>query len=108
MNSVNELDSILEALANSHRRSIIEELSLSPATVKQLADRQGLSLPGIHKHIKILETSGLIIRKKSGRTNFVALNSKKLRLVQVWINQYQTGWGSTQATLQNYISRMRE
>jgi predicted nuclease of restriction endonuclease-like RecB superfamily len=49
-----------------------------------------------------------VIRKKNGRTNFIALNPKKLRLAQAWINQYKTGWGSAEATLENYISRMRQ
>jgi DNA-binding transcriptional ArsR family regulator len=103
-----QLDSALEALANQKRRGILHDLSLSPATVKQLADRHSLSLPAIHKHILILESAELIIRKKSGRTNFIALNQKTLRLVQAWINQYKASWGSPSATLENYISRMRE
>jgi DNA-binding transcriptional ArsR family regulator len=103
-----ELDSILEAIANSRRRAIIHDLSLSPSTVKQLAGRHSLSLPAIHKHMDVLESSGLVIRKKNGRTNFIALNPKKLRLAQAWINQYKTGWGSAEATLENYISRMRQ
>ena len=103
-----QLDIILEALANSKRRGIIHDLSLSPSTVKQLAQKHSLSLPAIHKHINILESAELIVRKKSGRTNFIALNPKTLRLAQAWINQYKAGWGSPAATLENYISRMRE
>ena|SRR6185503_618126 len=103
-----ELDIVLEALANQKRRGIIHDLSLSPSTVKHLATKHGLSLPAIHKHIGLLESAGLIVRKKSGRTNFIALNPKSLRLAQAWINQYKAGWGSPAATLENYISSMRE
>jgi DNA-binding transcriptional ArsR family regulator len=103
-----ELDIVLEALANQKRRGIIHDLSLSPSTVKQLGARHGLSLPAIHKHMNLLESAGLIVRKKSGRTNFIALNPKTLRLAQAWINQYKAGWGSPAATLENYISSMRE
>ncbi|HEY4964686.1 MAG TPA: winged helix-turn-helix domain-containing protein [Candidatus Saccharimonadales bacterium] len=102
------LDSILDSLANQKRRGIIHELSLQPATVGQLARHQELSLPAIHKHIRILEDAKLITRKKAGRTNFVALNSGTLGLVQNWISQYQTGWNSDNSTLENYISRMQE
>jgi DNA-binding transcriptional ArsR family regulator len=103
-----QLDSALEALANVKRRGIIHDLSLQPATVGKLASSHNLSLPAIHKHIRILENAQLIVRKKVGRTNFVALNSKTLGLVQQWITQYQPAWGSTDATLENYISRMKE
>lgn len=103
-----ELDKIFEAIANAKRRAIIYDLSLSPATVKMMADKYNLTLPAIHKHMAVLETSGIVIKKKFGRTNFVALNPKKLRPAQAWINQYKTGWGSAQASLENYIAGMRE
>jgi DNA-binding transcriptional ArsR family regulator len=103
-----QLDNILDALANQKRRGIIHDLSLQPATVGQLARNHELSLPAIHKHIRVLEGAKLIVSKKSGRTNFVALDSSTLGLVQNWIKQYQTAWGSPHATLSNYISRMNE
>ena len=63
---------------------------------------QGLSLPAIHKHIKILENADMIIRKKIGRTNFLALNRESLRGLQDWLMQYHTYWGSNEETLENY------
>jgi len=103
-----QLDIILDALANQIRRGIIHELSLHPATVGQLARQYDISLPAIHRHIRILEQAGLIVRKKVGRTNFVALNHKTLNLAQKWLMQYRTEWGSAAASLENYISRMQE
>jgi DNA-binding transcriptional ArsR family regulator len=103
-----QLESVLGALAHSKRRGIIHDLSLQPATVGQLATAHGLSLPAIHKHIRTLEEAGLIVRKKVGRTNFVALKSRSLELAQAWIMQYRTSWGSDEATLHNYIARMQE
>ena len=103
-----QLDSVLDALANQKRRGIIHDLSLQPATVGQLARHHELSLPAIHKHIRALENAHLIIRKKAGRTNFVALDSATLSLAQNWITQYHVAWGNAQASLDNYISRMQE
>jgi DNA-binding transcriptional ArsR family regulator len=103
-----QLDSVLQALANQKRRAIIHDLSLHPDTIGRLSARHDLSLPAIHKHIRLLEQANLIIRKKSGRTNFVALNAQTLGLAQSWIMQYNTNWGSVEATLENYISGLRE
>lgn len=103
-----QLDTVLAALANPKRRAIIHELSLQPATIGQLARHHGLSLPAIHKHIRTLEEAELIIRRKAGRTNFVALNAGALDTAQNWISQYHTTWGNAQASLENYISRMQE
>ena len=107
-NNSSQLDIVLEALANQKRRAIIHDLSLHPDTIGQLARHHKLSLPAIHKHIRSLEEAKLIIRKKAGRTNFVALNQNTLSIVRDWILQYQTGWGNSKASLENYISRMQE
>ena len=97
-----DLDPLFEALANEHRREIIYVLSLQPASISQLASMRSLSLPAIHKHIKILEDTEMIIRKKIGRTNFLALNRNGLRALQDWLMQFHTYWGSNEETLENY------
>ena len=103
-----QVDSALNALANQKRRGIIHELSLHPSTVGQLARSQKLSLPAIHKHIRILEKAKLIIRKKAGRTNFVVLDTATLGLAQSWITQYHVSWGDPRASLENYISGLKQ
>jgi len=97
-----DLDNVFEALANKHRREIIYVLSLQPCSISQLASMRSLSLPAIHKHIKVLAIADLILRKKIGRTNFLALNRKSLGGLQDWLMQYHTYWGSDEETLENY------
>ena len=101
-NTPQDLDILFEALANKHRREIIYVLSLQPASISQLASMRGLSLPAIHKHIKILEDADMVIRKKIGRTNFLSLNRNGLLALQDWLMQYHTYWGSNDETLDNY------
>lgn len=104
-----ELDKVLEALANQKRRGMVHELSLHPSTIAQLAIRFDLTLPAIHKHIRVLEDSKLIIRKKSGRTNFLALDESTLKLARDWITQFNTHWvNNKNASLENYISSLQE
>ena len=97
-----DLDNVFEALANKHRREIMYVLSLQPCTISQLASMRNLSLPAIHKHIKVLEKGEMIIRKKIGRTNFLALKREALRGLQDWVMQYHTDRGSAEATLENH------
>ena len=96
------LDSVLEALANPHRRGIVYVLGLQPCAVSQLARMRGLSLPAIHKHIKVLENAGLVSRRKTGRTTYLILNPRRLRLLQDWAGQFHTYWGSDEASFENY------
>jgi DNA-binding transcriptional ArsR family regulator len=103
-----DLDDVFEALANKHRREIVYILSLQPCSISQLASMRSLSQPAIHKHIKVLENAGMIVRKKIGRTNFLTLNRESLRGLQDWLMQYHTYWGSNNETLENsaqYLSR---
>ncbi len=100
------LDQLLEALANPHRRDIVYLLGLQPYAVHQLADLRGLSLPAIHKHIKVLESAGLISRRKHGRTNYLTLDPLPLRLLQSWVNQFHTHWASDTASYDNYASHL--
>src|SRR5882672_6876401 len=97
-----DLDTIFEALASQHRREIIYVLGLQPYSISQLAAMRDLSLPAIHKHIKILEDAGMIVRKKVGRVNVLTLNRESLRGLQDWLMQYHTYWGSNEETLENY------
>jgi DNA-binding transcriptional ArsR family regulator len=97
-----ELNTIFVALANEHRREIIYVLGLQPCSISQLAEMRGLSLPAIHKHIKLLENAGMVTRKKMGRTNFLTLNRESLRGLQDWLMQFHTYWGNEDETLENY------
>lgn len=98
-----KLDSVFAALAHAKRRGMIVTLSYRPATVSQLAEEHEVSLPAIHKHIRILEEAQLIQRKKVGRTNFVAISRKGLKLAQGWVGEFHTEWGNDSETLENYI-----
>ena len=97
------LDKAFDALANHRRREIITYLALQPLSISRLANFQSMSLPAIHKHIKILESAELVFRQKVGRTNFLVLNSRNLILVQQWIMQHHTYWGNTKSSLENYV-----
>ena len=62
-----------------------------------------MSLPAIHRHIRVLEQAQLITRKKIGRVNFLAINRKGLLLLQTWTEQFNTYWGAQKETLENYV-----
>ncbi len=96
-----------EALAHPKRRAILTTLSFRPATVGQLAEEHQLSLPAIHKHIRMLEKAALILRKKVGRTNAVVLRRSGVKQVQDWLKEFNTHWGSDQETLENYSASLQ-
>jgi DNA-binding transcriptional ArsR family regulator len=101
------LDAVFAALANPDRRRIVDMLALQPASIQQVAGRIGMSLTAINRHITVLEESGLVQRKKSGRVNFLAVRRSALRSVQEWAGQYHAHWGTDDETLDNYVAAIQ-
>ncbi|HYN66745.1 MAG TPA: winged helix-turn-helix domain-containing protein [Ornithinibacter sp.] len=102
--SPDELDDILTALANRHRREVVQLLAVRPGTIGQVAQRVGLTLPAIHRHIKVLEAAHLVRRTKVGRVNLLALERTALRRLQGWTEQFAPWWGTDAETLDNHAA----
>jgi DNA-binding transcriptional ArsR family regulator len=99
-----ELDAVFTALANSHRREVVLLLAQRPATITEVARRVGLSLPAIHRHIKLLEAAHLVRRTRLGRGNLLALERLALRQLQQWTDQFTPWWGTDAETLDNHAA----
>lgn len=99
-----ELSPVFDALANEHRREIIRLLALQPHAISQLADLRDLSLPAMHRHVRVLEEAGMVRRRKVGRTNFLALERAPLTRLQEWMHQFHPWWGTDAESLENYAA----
>ncbi len=97
-----DLGAVFGALSNEHRREIIEMLALQPRSISQLADSRHLSLPAIHKHVRVLEEARMVRRRKIARTNFLSLEREPLKLLQEWIDRFHPWWGTDEESLENY------
>src|SRR3989449_419861 len=53
----NALDATFAALADPTRRAILARLAGREASVSELARPFAISLPGVHKHLRVLERS---------------------------------------------------
>ena len=101
---MDDLTPVFDALANEHRRELIRLLALQPRSISQLAELRGLSLPAIHKHIRVLESAEMVRRRKLGRTNFLALEREPLTRLQAWTEQFNPWWGTDAETLETYAA----
>lgn len=87
MMETQDLSRIFVALADPHRRSMVERLSIGPATVKQLAEPQRMRLPSALKHLKVLEDGGIVVSRKVGRTRTYRMQPSAFRPVSEWVRQ---------------------
>src|SRR5215831_9255663 len=88
----NRLDSTFAALADPTRRAIVERLARGDATVNELAEPFAMSLPGISKHLKVLERCGLISRTRNAQFRPCHLESSGLDSAAGWIEENRRIW----------------
>ena len=62
------LDRTFAALSDPKRREILARLTGGPATVSELDEPFAMSLPGLMKHVRVLESAELVTTEKRGRT----------------------------------------
>lgn len=86
------LDGVFHALADPTRRAVLRRLGGGPASVTELGRPFEMALPSFMKHIKVLEASGLIGSKKTGRVRTCQLKRKKLAAAESWLAQQRTLW----------------
>jgi DNA-binding transcriptional ArsR family regulator len=88
-----ELDATFTALADPTRRAIVARLARGDATVNELAEPFDLTLPGISKHLKVLERCGLISRSRQAQFRPCHLERAALDEAAEWIGTYRRIWG---------------
>jgi DNA-binding transcriptional ArsR family regulator len=86
------LDAVFAALADPTRRAIIERLSRSEARVTEVAEPFRMSLNAVSKHIRVLETSGVVERRKNGRDHILSINAHSLDEIDGWILRMRRYW----------------
>jgi DNA-binding transcriptional ArsR family regulator len=90
LNKEAQLDLMFHALADSSRRSMLQQLGSGPRSVSELARPLSMTLAGVVQHVQILETSRLISTTKLGRTRMCQLNQVALSSVEKWIVERQS------------------
>jgi DNA-binding transcriptional ArsR family regulator len=93
------------ALAHPVRRRIVERLAHGPATVGRATSGLGVSKPAISRHLKVLETAGVVRRKVDGRTHRLGLNVKALDDPAQWLNRQREVWERMFDAVEEHLQR---
>ena len=83
-----KLDAAFAALSDPTRRGILERLARADASISDLADAFAMTLTGIKKHVRILESAGLVNTRKVGRVRHCTLGSRRLDLEAAWMARH--------------------
>jgi DNA-binding transcriptional ArsR family regulator len=97
----------LQALADPTRRAMLARLRKGEATVNELAGPFAMSLPAVSRHIKVLETAGLITRTRSAQQRPCQLSPDGLKEVDDWLNAYREVWEDRLNRLETYLQTIK-
>lgn len=97
------LDRTFSALSDPIRRSILGRLAHGPATVGELAAPFDVSPPAISKHLRVLETAGLLSRRVEGRVHWCRIRPKPMKEAVSWIEKQRTVWEGLLDSLEDYL-----
>jgi DNA-binding transcriptional ArsR family regulator len=97
------LDATFRALADPTRRAILARLARGEAMVTELAEPFLMSLPAISKHLRVLESAGLLQREIDGRVHRCRLAAEPMKDAAAWIAQYRAFWETQFDALEKYL-----
>jgi len=88
----NRLDVTFRALADPTRRGMLASLALGDKSVGELGEPFHMTFAGAAKHVKVLESAGLIARRRAGRRQICTLKPEPLKEAEDWLRQWEKFW----------------
>jgi DNA-binding transcriptional ArsR family regulator len=96
------------ALADPTRRAILARLAGGEASVTELAKPFDLSLPGVSKHLKVLQRAGLITQGRNAQWRPCRLEAPRLKEVADWVGEYRRFWDESFERLDEFLEQLKK
>ena len=104
--SAADLDRGFGALADPTRRAILARLSRGDVGVLEVAGGFPISQPAITKHLKLLESAGLVSRHRDAQRRLCRLEPQRLRQLNDWVGSYRAFWEDSFRRLDDYVDAL--
>jgi DNA-binding transcriptional ArsR family regulator len=105
--AADRLDVTFAALADPTRRAMLTQLARGDATVSELAAPFSMTLPAISKHLKVLETSGLISKGRNAQFRPCHLERAALDDASDWIEEQRRLWAERFDKLDRHLEEIQ-
>src|SRR5499427_5766204 len=99
---------VFYALCNSTRRKVLEQLSVGPATVSELAAPFDMKLPSFVQHLSVLEQSRLVKSKKRGRVRTYEIAPARFKVAEDWLSKQRQVWEARFDRFDAYVKHLKE
>jgi DNA-binding transcriptional ArsR family regulator len=107
-NNTSQLNSVFGALSDPTRRAIVMRLCTGDASVGELAKPFDMALPSFMKHLRILESCGLIETEKIGRVRTCTLHAESLETIETWLAEQREIWERRLDRLELYVEKLKK
>jgi DNA-binding transcriptional ArsR family regulator len=107
---VTQLDATLAALADPHRRGVVDLLRRQPRRAGDLADQLGMSRPAMSRHLKVLRRTGLIEPASDdadARARIYRLKPEPFSALRRWLDEVEQFWQHELAAFARHAERTR-
>jgi DNA-binding transcriptional ArsR family regulator len=94
---------LFHALGDPTRRAIVQRLAQGEATITELAEPFDMTLPGVTKHLSVLERAGLVRRERHGKSKRCTLDVGALDAADEWLASCRAYWADTLDSLARFI-----
>lgn len=91
--ATDQLSTVFAALSDPIRRDLVARLAEGDATVGELAAPHAVSLQSVSKHLRVLETAGLVSRSRDRQRRPAHLEAGALGQLTEWIERYRRDAG---------------
>jgi DNA-binding transcriptional ArsR family regulator len=102
------LVTVWSALADPHRRTMVELLRQRPRPVGELVQLTGLSQPGTSKHLRVLREAGLVRARVDAQRRVYELRTNPLTELDAWLEPYRRMWEDSLDALERRLNTTEE
>lgn len=102
------LDAIFSALADPTRRAILSRLADGEASVNEIAAPFDISQPAVSRHLKVLETAGLIERDIDQQRRPARLKAQPMAAAVDWLTEFRAFWGKSFDQLDDVLLKLQQ
>src|SRR5215207_1855021 len=106
--TADSLSRTFAALADPTRRAILAHLRTGEATVSELAAPFEMTFAAVSKHLRVLESAGLVSRGKDAQYRPARLDARPLATASAWIADYAKFWDASLGSLEHYLNALQQ
>ena len=99
------MDTVLHALADESRRTVLEILRDHPASAGELAEALPIARPGVSRHLRVLREAGLVDVRQDAQRRIYTLRPEALVELDEWLGEYRRLWENRLDALHTEIAR---